>query len=102
MEERARLIKNATPRYAQQITSKFANSGAPAVQRDLERNHGRRISLDYIKTLSDLMGALAQGREADWEYEIPPLPAPVATLSTGLDGTCMFMSREGGGGDKRW
>ena len=36
--------------------------------------------------------------EADWEYEIPPLPAPVATLSTGLDGACMFMSREGGEG----
>ena len=96
LEERARLVRNATPRYAQQITSKFANGGAPSVKRDLESNHARCVSLDYIKTLSDLMGALAQAREADWEYDLPPLPAPVKTLSVGLDGTCMFMNDEGG------
>ena len=96
LEERARLVKNATPRYAQQITSKYVYGGAPAVKRDLERNHGRRVSLDYIKTLSDLVGSLAQAREVDWEYDLPPLPAPVATVSVGLDGTCIFMSHEGG------
>lgn len=96
LEERARLVKNATPRYAKQITSKFAHGGAPAVKRDLESNHARRISLDYIKTLSDLVGSVAQAREADWEYDLPTFPAPVASISVGLDGTCMFMSHEGG------
>lgn len=96
LEERARMIKNSTPKYARQVTSKYSQMGAPAVRRDLAENHGRSISLDYIKKLTDFIGMIINAKEAHWEYDIPELPNSVETISVGLDGTCMYLSNGGG------
>jgi hypothetical protein len=34
-------------------------------------------------------------KEEDWEYEPPRLDAPVATVTMGLDGTCLLMCEDG-------
>ena len=44
LEHHARIIRGATPKFAQQIAHKYANMNAPAVCRDLAENHHRTHS----------------------------------------------------------
>ena len=44
VDGRARIIRHATPRFAQQLTYKYALSNAKAVCGDLKENHGREGS----------------------------------------------------------
>ena len=53
LEPNARIIQNATPRFAQQISHKYGNLNAPAVCRDLEENHHRKIAHSYVQAVSD-------------------------------------------------
>jgi len=44
LEHNARIIRGATPKFAQQIAHKYSNMNAPAVCQDLEANHHRKIA----------------------------------------------------------
>lgn len=95
MEENARLIMNATPLFARQVSSKFARNAPRDVQHDLEDNHGRKVSVSFLQNLSNSIAAIAQAKEEEWSYHIPELDAPVATIGISLDGTCMLMCESG-------
>ncbi len=95
LEDRARMVMNATPRYAKIIAGKYTRMGAEALRDDLREGHAREISRRYVKQIGDFVGAVATAKEAHWRYEIPELPRPVAAVSVGLDGTCMLMKPEG-------
>lgn len=95
LERDARMVLNATPRHARIIAGKYARMGADVLRRDLLETLGRSISRDYVKTLGDFMGAVAQAKESMWEYELPKLEKPVASVSIGLDGTCMLLREDG-------
>lgn len=95
LEQDARMVLNATPRYAKIVSGKYARMGADVMRRDLLESMGRTISRDYVKKIGDFVGALAQAKEAAWEYELPELDRPVASVSVGLDGTCMLLREEG-------
>ena len=41
MDDGARIIRKATPRFAKIVSHKFANGAAAQVMDDLEQNHGR-------------------------------------------------------------
>jgi hypothetical protein len=41
------IIQSATPRFAKQISHKYANMNAPSVCRDLLENHDRKIAHSY-------------------------------------------------------
>ncbi len=86
LEQNARIIRGATPKFAQQIAHKYANMNAPAVCQDLEDNHHRRIAHSYLQDVSDWVGGIAQAKEELWEYAIPPLNEAVTTLVVSLDG----------------
>ncbi|MDP3053304.1 MAG: ISKra4 family transposase, partial [Methylobacter sp.] len=43
LEQNARIIRSATPKFAQQISHKYANMNAPSVCQDLADNHHRKI-----------------------------------------------------------
>lgn len=91
LERDARIVITSTPRFAQQVSSKFAHGAAHDVQRDLAENHARPVAQSYLQRLSEAVGTVAQVKEADWEYALPALDAPVASIAVGLDGTCMLL-----------
>ena len=95
MEEKARLIMNTTPLFSRQVSSKFARNAPRDVQRDLQDNHGRMVSVSFLQNLSNTIAAIAQAREEEWSYHVPELDAPVATIGISLDGTCMLMCESG-------
>ena len=95
LEAHARLILNATPRYAKVVSYKYASFGADAVVDDLRQCNGRSISNRYVKMLGDAVGTFAAAKEASWNYELPRFDRPVASASVGVDGTCMLLVDEG-------
>jgi hypothetical protein len=95
LEEKARMFLNGTPRLAKIVSSKYAEMGAPALIRDMEESLRRTLSVRYVKSLGDLVGAVVEAKEVHWEYEVPELPKEVAGIAVGLDATCMLMKEDG-------
>jgi hypothetical protein len=65
------------------------------VQRDLAENHARPVAVSYLQRLSEAIGTVVQAKEIEWEYALPEPEAPVASVSVGLDGTCMLLCEDG-------
>lgn len=95
LEHNARIIRGATPKFAQQIAHKYANMNAPAVCQDLESNHHRKIAHSYLQAVSDWVGSIAQAKEELWDYDIPALDEAVTTVVVSLDGAYVLMRDDG-------
>jgi hypothetical protein len=95
LERNARIIQGATPKFAQQISHKYSNMNAPAVCRDLEENHHRKIAHSYLQDVSDWVGGIAQAKEELWEYTIPLLNEAITTAVVSLDGAYVLMREDG-------
>ena len=95
MEQNARIIRNATPKFAQQISHKYAVMNAPSVCLDLETNHHRKIAHSYLQDVGDWVGSIAQAKEEVWTYDTPPLDAAITTIAISLDGAYVLMREEG-------
>ncbi len=95
LEHNARIVRGATPKFAQQIAHKYANMNAPAVCQDLESNHHRKIAHSYLQAVSDWVGSIAQAKEELWEYDIPPLDEAITTVVVSLDGAYVLMRDDG-------
>lgn len=95
LEEKARIIRLATPKFAQQISHKYSNMNAPAVLNDLIENHHRKVSHSYLQDVSEYVGAIAQAKEEVWEYALPELDKAVGSVAVGLDGAHILMREEG-------
>ena len=95
LEVDARMVLNSTPRYAQMISGKYSRLGADALRDDLLECNCREISRNYVKKLSDFVGAIADTHETEWEYDLPTFDRPVASVGIGLDGTCMLLREDG-------
>ena len=91
LESGARMILNSTPRYAKMISFKYGCFGANLVARDFKESHGRKISRGYIKNVADVVGSIAEAKEERWGYALPEFDEEPATISIGLDGTCMLL-----------
>ena len=94
LDHNAHIIGSATPKLAQMVSWKYSKVGAPAVEEDLEINHGRKLARSYIKHLSDAVGMLVEDHEND-VYDLPKLKSPVESVAIGLDGTCMLLCETG-------
>jgi hypothetical protein len=95
LERDARIILTSTPRFARQVSHKYAEMSSGRVSEDLASNHGRKVARSFVQDLAEVVGSVAQAKEASWHYQTPPLDRAVATLGIGLDGTCMLMAQEG-------
>ena len=95
LEEKARIIRGATPKFAQQISHKYSNMNAPAVRNDLIENHHRKVAHSYLQDVSEYVGAIAQVKEEVWEYAPPELDKAVGSIAVGLDGAHILMREEG-------
>jgi hypothetical protein len=96
LEQRARIILTATPFFAKQISGKYAEMAGGRVVRDLRTNHGRSVSLCLVQDIAAVVGSIAQAKEEHWQYATPQLDKPIATVSIGLDGTCLLLLEDGG------
>jgi hypothetical protein len=95
LEDKARIIRTATPKFAQQISHKYSTMNAPSVCRDLLENHHRKISHSYLQAVSDWVGSIAEAKEEAWTYEIPKLDCAIKTIVLSLDGAFVLMREEG-------
>lgn len=96
LERQARIVRGATPLFASQISHKYAQLNVRAVQADLEQNHGRKVAASYIQNVAEWVGNIAAAKEEDWEYEMPALDAPIATVVVSLDGAMIPMADSAG------
>lgn len=95
LEQNARIIRSATPRFAQQISHKYANMNAPAVCADLEDNHHRKIAHSYLQDVADHVGAIASAKEEIWEYALPKLDEAITSVVISLDGAYLLLREDG-------
>lgn len=95
LESAARVVSTSTPKFAKMLSSKYADLGSYRVMKDLEENHGRKVVRSYVQNIAELVGLVAIAKEEAWSYEIPVTEKPVATVSVGMDGTCMLLCDDG-------
>ncbi len=95
LEHDARMVLNATPRLAKIVSYKYACLGSDAVVDDMQQCNGRTISNRYCKMLGDAVGTFAIAKETSWNYALPTFDRPVASVSVGVDGTCMLLQKDG-------
>jgi len=96
LEYQGRIIRGATPRFASQLSHKYAQLNVRAVQTDLEQNHGRQVATSYIQNVAEWVGNIAAAKEEDWEYEMPKLRARISTVMVSLDGAMIPMADSAG------
>ena len=94
LDNDARIITSATPKLAKIVSSKYSESGATHVQKDLDTNHGRHLSKQYIQSLSQSIGILIAEKK-NWKYDIDVSADFVKTISFSLDGACMLLCNDG-------
>lgn len=95
LEHNARIIRHATPRFARQLSHKYAQLNVNKVCDDLRENHGRSIAASYVQNVSDWVGSIAHAKEEHWAYAVPLLDNAVKTVAISLDGAYMPMKEEG-------
>lgn len=96
LEHQARIVRGATPRFASQLSHKYAQLNVRAVQADLEQNHGRQVAASYIQHVAEWVGTIALAKEEDWEYAMPALERPITTVVISLDGAMIPMADSAG------
>ncbi len=95
LETDARIIMTSTPRFAKQISHKYAEMSSVRVVNDLRDNHGREVHRSFVQTLAEAVGEIALLKQEDWHYRTPKLATEIATVSIGLDGTCLWLCDDG-------
>ena len=95
LDRNARIVGSSTPKFAKMVSFKYAEFGSPRVIKDLEENHGRKVARCFVQGVADAVAAVALAKEEDWGYVLPEPQEPTATITIGMDGTCLLMC-EGG------
>jgi hypothetical protein len=94
LEDRARIVENATPCFAEMLASKYSRQSGRSVQSDLERCHQRHVSLDYIQKVAERMGKVAVAQERARPYELRANMDAVAAVVVMADATCTALVGE--------
>ncbi len=95
LDNHARILNSATPKLAKMLSHKYSKLSVDEVKTDLQSNHGRALSRDYIQKVSETVGVVAQAKEEQWHYATPLLDEPVTTIGIGLDGTTIHLREQG-------
>jgi hypothetical protein len=66
MDDGARIIRKATPRFAKIVSHEFARGAAAEVVEDLEQNHGRSCLKASLQDLATHVGTVVQTKEESW------------------------------------
>jgi hypothetical protein len=95
LDRNARIVVSSTPKFAKMVSFKYAEFGSARVIKDLAENHGRAVARCFVQDVAEAVAAVALAKEEDWEYALPELEEPVATITIGMDGTCLLMCEDG-------
>ncbi len=95
LDRDARIVGSSTPKFAKMVSFKYAEFGSARVIKDLAENHGRPVARCFVQNVADAVAAVALAKEEDWEYTLPELEGPTATITIGMDGTCLLLCEEG-------
>jgi len=95
LEQSARIVVTSTPKFARMISSKYADLGSSRVLADMEQNHGRKVTRSQVQNIAEAVSAVLEAKEDDWRYAVPELDSKVASVSIGMDGTCMLLCEDG-------
>jgi hypothetical protein len=95
LEDGARIIITSTPRFAQIVSDKYSRMPAGDVVEDLFTSSRRDVSRRYVPKLAEAVATIAQLKEDAWEYDLPQLESPVASIGIGIDGTYVLIKEEG-------
>ncbi len=69
LEVDARILGTTTPRFAKQISHKYAEMSSVRVAADLKENHGRVVARSFIQNLAETVGAVAVAKEESCEVD---------------------------------
>jgi hypothetical protein len=95
LDRNARIVISSTPKFAKMVSHKYAEFGSARVIKDLAENHGRSVARCFVQDVTDAVSAVALAKEEDWEYTLPEPEEPTATITIGIDGTCLLMCEDG-------
>ncbi len=95
LDRNARIVVSSTPRFAKMVSHKYAEFGSARVIKDLAENHGRSVARCFVQDVTDAVAAVALAKEEEWEYALPEPEEPTATITIGIDGTCLLMCEDG-------
>jgi len=95
LDERARIIRGATPRFGKMISNKYARMNANECCSDMFENHGTKVTLSYLQNLAEYAASLAQLEEQPWTYHLPDDVEDITVVTMSVDGA-MLLTREGG------
>src|SRR5437764_3103042 len=95
LDRNARIVGSSTPKFAKMVSHKYAEFGSARVIKDLAENHGRQVARCFVQDVADAVAAVAMAKEEEWEYTLPESEGSTATITIGMDGTCLLMC-EGG------
>ena len=95
LDRNARIVVSSTPRFAKMVSHKYAEFGSSRVINDLVENHGRSVARCFVQDITDAVAAVALAKEEDWEYTLAEPDEPTATVTIGIDGTCLLMAEDG-------
>ena len=95
LEDSARTIYAATPKFAQQLSHKYSQGNASSVCSDLRANHNRSIAKSTVQNVTDWVGSIACAQEENWDYAPPEIDEPISTVVFSLDGAYILMANEG-------
>src|SRR5919199_457369 len=85
LDRNARIVVSSTPRFAKMVSHKYAEFGSARVTEDLRENHGRTVARGFVQDVAEAVAAVALVKEEDWEYTLPELEEPIATVTIGMD-----------------
>jgi hypothetical protein len=91
----ARIVGSSTPRFANIVSYKFANTSVSGVSQDLFVANRRRVSNDFVHETAALVADIASAKEETWEYDLPRLKDVPETICISLDGTCVNIRKDG-------
>ncbi|TXL15556.1 hypothetical protein BMR04_11510 [Methylococcaceae bacterium HT3] len=95
LEDSARTIFAATPKFAQQLSHKYSQGNANSVCSDLKENHNRSVAKSTVQNVTDWVGSIACAQEENWDYAPPEIDEPITTVVFSLDGAYILMANEG-------
>lgn len=97
LEDISRMVNKSTPKFAKQLSSKYARMSAREVVDDLGVNHGRKIARSFLQDIVCTVGAELEVaiEQEDIDYTPQIKSEDVHAISYGLDGAIMPMKDDG-------
>ncbi|CAC9507855.1 hypothetical protein [uncultured Gammaproteobacteria bacterium] len=95
LEDSARTVFAATPKFAHQLSHKYSQGNASSVCSDLRENHNRSIAKSTVQNVTNWIGSIACAQEENWDYAPPEIDEPISTVVFSLDGAYILMVNEG-------